>query len=116
MTRRRGGGSPHNFSIVYNRLLARATTINKLNNLHILLEQRLTPEEVLAIADHGLLRGYPPIFRWLLLLPARLAGAVARQNIHLSFLRRMDMVLARRNWIANQEKMLLSANPDFSDA
>ena len=108
-------GAP-NYADVYHRLLARATTINKLNNLHILLEQRLTPGEVISIADRVLLRIYPPIIRWLLLFPARLAGAVARQNIHLSFLRRMDILLARRNWIANQEKMLLSANPDFSDA
>jgi hypothetical protein len=97
-------------------MLVRSTTIHKLNNLHFLLEQRLTPSEVLEIAASALLRGYPPAVRQLLLFPARLAGALARANIHLSFLRPLHMALARRSWIANQEKKILSSNPDVTDA
>lgn len=105
-----------NYARVYSRMLVRSTTVHKLNNLHILLEQRLTPSEVLEIAASALLRGYPPVARQLLLFPARLAGALARANIHLSFLRPLHMALARRSWIANQERMILSSNPDVSDA
>jgi pimeloyl-ACP methyl ester carboxylesterase len=98
----------------YRRLYRGARTINRVNNLHILLEQRLTPDDVSDIAYRALFRFLPQPLEWMASLPLRLADFVLRKRIPFPGINLVERRVAQRNWIIMLQRKVALASPTTS--
>lgn len=110
---REGPGQVIDFR-VYRRLFRQCRTVNRVNNLHILLEQRITPAEVFALAHHILLENSPSVIRWPANFVLRLADFCLRKRIAVPGLPTIERYVQRRNWIIYLRRKVLQAGDSVS--